>query len=155
MKILLDAAFVGVLLYVSICDWKTMEIPNKCHGMILLLGALDLLVQPEISIWARLTGAACISVPMLLVTIVIPDGFGGGDIKLLFAGGFFLGWKRMVVGAFLGFVAGGAYGVWLLLSGRKDRKDQFAFGPFLCVGMTAALIVGTTLFDWYAASLTF
>ena len=61
----------------------------------------------------------------------------------------------MVVGAFLGFVAGGVYGVWLLLSGRKGRKDQFAFGPFLCVGMTAALIVGTTLFDWYAASLTF
>ena len=40
MKILLDAAFVGVLLYVSICDWKTMEIPNKCHGIILLLGVL-------------------------------------------------------------------------------------------------------------------
>lgn len=155
MEKLLNAAFVGVLIYVSICDWRTMEIPDKCHGMILLLGVLDLFLQPDISIVSRLIGAVCISVPMLLVTVVIPDGFGGGDIKLLFAGGFFLGWKRMVVGAFLGFLAGGVYGIFLLVSKKKGRRDQFAFGPFLCAGMAAAMVVGNPLFDWYAASLTF
>lgn len=155
MEKLLNAAFIGLLVWVSICDWKTMEIPDKCHLGILLLGLLDLFVRPELSVISRLIGAVCISLPMLLVTFVIPDGFGGGDIKLLFAGGFFLGWKRMLVSAFLGFLLGGAYGIGLLISRRKGRKDQFAFGPFLCAGMLVAMFVGNSLFDWYAASLTF
>ena len=32
----------------------------------------------------------CVSLPLFLIVLVIPDGFGGGDIKLMFAAGFFM-----------------------------------------------------------------
>ena len=31
--------------------------------------------------------------PMYLLTVLIPDCFGGGDIKLIAVAGFLLGWK--------------------------------------------------------------
>ncbi len=41
---------------------------------------------------------------------------------------------RVLVGAFLGVVAGGLVGLGLLATGRKRRKDAIPFGPFLAAG---------------------
>ena len=97
----------------------------------------------------RLVGAFCVSVPMLVLTMLIPGAFGGGDIKLMAACGLFLGWKCTLVSTFLGFLFGGIWAAGLLLTGKAERKEHFAFGPFLCLGMGIGLIYGQTLINWY------
>lgn len=79
--------------------------------------------------------------------------FGGGDIKLMAGAGFFLGARLTVVAAFLGILLGGGFGALLLAAKKADRKTRFAFGPFLCIGIAAAMFFGERLADWYIGLL--
>ena len=98
--------------------------------------------MPGISLLARLAGALCVSVPMLVLAVLIPGAFGGGDIKLMAACGLFLGWKITLVSTALAILFGGIYGCYLLAAKKADRKAHFAFGPFLCIGMAIGLLYG-------------
>jgi leader peptidase (prepilin peptidase)/N-methyltransferase len=106
---------------------------------------------PGISVFERLIGAFCISVPLILIVLVIPGGFGGGDIKMMAASGILLGWKGNVAAFFIALLLGGGYGIYLLASKKKGRKDHFAFGPFLSIGIAISLYadLGTLLLDKY------
>ncbi len=150
-----DFAFLAVLTVVAFIDADTMEIPNGLVILILIIAIAALVCFPEPTWKNRLIGLVCVSVPMLLITIVIPGAFGGGDIKLMAAAGLFLGWKLCLVAAFLAIVAGGLYGIWLLATRRKGKKEHFAFGPFLCAGMAAALFWGEQLLEWYLSLYRF
>lgn len=116
---------------------------------ILALGICAIFVFPEISLPARLIGFAAVSFPLLLLALLVPGGFGGGNIKLMAACGFFLGWKLILLSALLGIVAGGVYGVYLLLIRHKSGKTQFAFGPFLCFATALCVFFGDKLCDVY------
>lgn len=89
----------------------------------------------------RMLGMLVISVPMFLTAVLVPGGFGGGDIKLMAAGGLFLGWKGTVLAAVLGIFAGGIWGLYLVLFKRAGRRDAFPFGPCLCGGMLASFVI--------------
>ena len=134
-------------------DLDTMEIADGCSIAIVVLTAAGLFFMKDITIGQRLIGMVCISVPMLLLAIAVPGAFGGGDIKLMAAGGLFLGWRTVLASAIIGILLGGGYGIYLLASGKKGRKEQFAFGPFLCVGMILGLLFGNQMIDWYLAIL--
>mgnify|MGYP000007196559 FL=1 len=83
----------------------------------------------------------------------MPGAIGGGDIKLMFGAGFFLGAKLTVVAAFIGILLGGGFGALLLAQKKANRKSQFAFGPFLCIGIAIAMFFGETIADWYMGLL--
>lgn len=50
-------------------------------------------------------------------------------------------------------VLGGGFGALLLAAKKADRKTRFAFGPFLCIGIAAAMFFGERLADWYIGLL--
>lgn len=142
-------AFLEMLAMTACVDAKTMEIPDCLNGALFLIGAVSVITVQEPSVFDRIVGIASASAPLLLMALTVPGSFGGGDIKLMGACGLFLGWKRSLVALFLAVLTGGAYGVWLLLTGRKGRKDHFAFGPFLCLGMFLALFWSEELLSAY------
>lgn len=141
--------FFVILFLVALTDIRTMEIPNTYIIAILILGVISLAFSGGHSAADRLIGMVCVSFPMTMIAILIPGAFGGGDIKLMGACGLLLGWKLSLLSLFLAIMTGGSYGVYLLLSGRKGRKDHFAFGPFLCAGMAASVLRGDALLGWY------
>ncbi len=161
--------FLCVLHVVTWIDIDTMEIPDGCHLAILILAAVvwagSGFLAPDafaagsgagilqIPLSSRLIGAVCVSLPMLLVALAVPGGFGGGDIKLMAVCGLFLGWRLILVSTALAILAGGLWGILLMALKKKDRKDHFAFGPFLCAGMTLGLFVGQPLAGWYLGLL--
>lgn len=148
----------GVLLAVALIDAQTQLIPDRLNLTLAVLGVLSLLTDGvQTGGWGgllfdRLAGALCVSVPMLLVALLVPGGFGGGDIKLMAAAGLFLGWRHTLLAAFLAILGGGFYGIWLLAAKKADRKAQFAFGPFLCVGIVTAMLAGEPILHWYFSS---
>lgn len=162
-------AFISVLTVVYFIDMDTMEIPDGCHIAIAVLAVavtvLDMFSQGTflsgiytptgITIIQRLIGLICISLPMLIIALVIPGAFGGGDIKLMAAGGLFLGVRLTVVSAVLAVLAGGTWGIILLASRKKGRKEHFAFGPFLAAGMVLSIFAGDALAGWYMGFLQF
>lgn len=149
LKALTIFLFFSVLTVVAFVDIDTMEIPFVLNIIILVLGVISIWTVGGISIVERIIGMFCISLPLFLIVLVVPDGFGGGDIKLMFAAGFFLGWKATVIAFFIGLIAGGAYGVVCLARRKKGKKDHFAFGPFLSAGLVLAQFCGSGLMDRY------
>ncbi|WP_283245059.1 prepilin peptidase [Qiania dongpingensis] len=147
--------FFSVLTVTALIDADTMEIPDGCWIALAALAAVSVFTMDGVSIPSRIIGMICVSVPMLLVTLIVREAFGGGDIKLTAAAGLFLGWKLMLVSGAMAVFLGGGYGIFLLASGKKKRKDHFAFGPFLCVGMAAGILYGQPLIDWYLSFLLY
>lgn len=152
-QMLLTFCFYCVLTVVALIDADTMEIPDGCHIAILIIGIVACVCSGNIGLLQRGIGALCISVPMLLLALLIPGAFGGGDIKLMFACGFFLGVKLVLISTVIAILAGGGYGILLLLTKRAKKKDLFAFGPFLCIGMAIGLPYGGQIIDWYLSLL--
>lgn len=84
-------------------------------------------------------------------------GFGMGDVIFMAAGGLMLGWKAVVVAAFIAIVLGALYAMVLkIISAKKGEESEsaFAFGPFLAIGLAAAAFYGTELFELYMSAFT-
>ncbi|OAA93729.1 prepilin peptidase [Clostridium coskatii] len=77
---------------------------------------------------------------MFLLSLV-PNVMGGGDIKLMFAIGSFLGLKKTLWAIFLAFVLSSIVGIILILFKVKGTKDYIPFGPFLSLGSFISLLV--------------
>jgi len=60
-----------------------------------------------------------------------------------------MGFPIILVGMFLGIVAGGLVAAVLLITGKKKRREGIPFGPFLCLGAIAALLWGKDMLAWY------
>ena len=142
-------AYLGILLVVALIDQDTQMIYDRFHVMVLALAIAAIWLFPEHGIRSRLLGTVVIAVPMLVISLLIPGAFGGGDIKLMAVIGFFLGWKMSLTAVMLAVFSGGIYGIGLLLSKKKGAKEHFAFGPFLCAGTALTLFVGEWLLSWY------
>lgn len=145
--------FLGLLLIVGTVDWVTMEIPDFFVAAAFVLGLVSVFTLPETSFLSRIIGIFAVSVPLLLLTLAVPGAFGGGDIKLMAGCGLFLGTKLCLLSLAFAVLTGGMYGIWLLTVRKKSGKEHFAFGPFLCVGMAAALFVGDWVLNWYMGFL--
>lgn len=142
-------AFFSILTVITFIDIDTMEILPGTVITVLVLGVISIFTMPQISLVSRIIGVFCISLPMYLMVMFIDGAFGGGDIKLMAAAGLFLGWKATLISAFLAFLFGGVWAVYLLVSKKKGRKEHFAFGPFLCMGMAVSLLFCEDIIAWY------
>ena len=145
--------YLGILLAVSLIDWDTQMIYDRFHILILLLGIAALWLFPEHGIRDRIIGASVISIPMLLLSLAIPGAFGGGDMKLMAASGFFLGRAGIVCAMFFGLLTGGGYGAVMLAKKRLKGNDHFAFGPFLAFGLALSVFFGERIVSWYVSLL--
>lgn len=141
--------FFSVLTVVTFIDIDVMEIPFILNIIIFVLGIISIWTVGDITILERIIGMLCISLPLFLIVLIIPEGFGGGDIKLMFAAGFFLGWKATVAAFLIGLLTGGIYGILCLVRRKKGKKDHFAFGPFLSVGLAISVFCGEALMNAY------
>ena len=149
---LLALGVCGVLLSIALIDAETQTIPDRLNAALAVLGVLRVLLSP--AGWpAHIIGALCVSVPMFLLCLAIDGAFGGGDIKLMAAAGLFLGWQNTLLAMFFGILGGGFYGIWLLAAKKAEKKDHFAFGPFLCAGIVLAMLFGEPILTWYCAFL--
>lgn len=115
-------AFFSLLTVVTFLDIDTMEIENGCWIAILILSVISLYTMRGITFIDRGIGFLCVSLPMLALALV---------------------------STVLAILGGGIYGIWLMAAKKAARKEKFAFGPFLCVGMVIGLVYGEQLLTWY------
>lgn len=150
---LLAFVYLGILTMVAYIDWDTRIIYDRFHIVITLLGIASLALFPEHGLADRLAGTAVVAAPMLVLALFIDGAFGGGDIKLMAASGFLLGWRAILAAMFIGLLAGGVYCAAMLAGKKLARRDSFAFGPFLALGLGTAFFWGDRLSAWYVSFL--
>ena len=125
-------------------------------GMLALLAASGLMLQlvtGAVGFWSMWLGALVGGGLLLAMAIISQGGMGGGDVKFAAALGFWLGWPGILLGLFIGFVAGGLVSLLLLVSGLRGRKDFIPFGPFIALGAWIALLYGKQILAWYFSFL--
>ncbi len=133
----------------SVIDIRTHTLPNRyvlpaypIAGALLLTAALAVGV-PHHALNALGGGVAMAGLYWVL-WFVYPAGMGFGDVKLagvlgMFLG--FLGWEHVVLGAGAGFVAGGLWGLALIVSRRGTAKSAIPFGPSMLVGALGTMLM--------------
>lgn len=145
--------YSAVMLVVTLTDYDLQLIPDSLTLPGILVGFLYLgVAQGE---WANsLLGILAGGGSLLLISEVYlkvrkREGMGGGDVKLAAMMGAFLGWKVIFLVLFLSSLAGGVFGILLLLVSRKGGGYAFPFGVFLAPIGFLALLYGNIWFDWY------
>lgn len=157
------AALFWVLVVLTMIDLDHKLLPDRVvyptfiAGWIALTVAALLDEDPGRLLDAGL-GALIFGGFFFLVAFIYPAGMGGGDIKLGFVLGTFIGYLGapglVLVGMFLAFLIGAAGGVLVMATSDKGRKAQVPFGPFLALGSIIAIFWGQGLLDLYLDTLT-
>lgn len=131
----ITVVYLMILCRIAYADWKYQIIEPWTHIGILTLACMEMLFHVGVSVQERCLGAVVIAVPMLVLTVLLKGGFGGGDIKLMAVSGFLNGVKVITYAGMLGIILSGIYVSMMLAAGKMGRKDSFALGPFLVMGI--------------------
>ena len=131
----ITVVYLMILCRIAYADWKYQIIEPWTHIGILTLACMEMLFRVGVSVQERCLGAVVIAVPMLVLTGMLKGGFGGGDIKLMAVSGFLNGVKVITYAGMLGIILSGIYVSMMLAAGKMGRKDSFALGPFLVMGI--------------------
>ena len=142
-------AVCAILLCIALTDADTMEIPTALLIALVPFAVGAVWVWGEVPVLERGIGLFAISVPMFLLALAVKGAFGEGDMILIAVCGFLLGWKCVLLAMFLAIMAGGGYAAALLFTGKGKRRQQIAFGPYLCVGIAVSLFFGDAMIGWY------
>lgn len=166
------AAFLYLLLLLTLIDWDTMHLPNGLVGVLFGIGLAGALASQFTAVrvtplleWdaggplanplvhalvGSLAGAGIVLALSLVYALIRKtQGMGMGDVKLLAAMGAFLGVYSLMA-LFLGTVVGAVYGVASGMRSGEGGSHKFPFGPFLAAGGAITLFVGPALWSWYA-----
>lgn len=126
-----------IMVYASFCDIKTMEIPDKCFILIMLLAQ-----RPYIKASLIILGLHLLfTLLCVLIAKTVPMGFG--DAKILFALCFSTGPALTVSSFVFASLFSGIYSV-LILARNRFSKDtlrrELPFMPFITAGFIAASV---------------
>lgn len=97
-------------------------------------------------------GGGMLLVISLIEKIVKKEVMGGGDIKLLFMIGLFLGIKLGILTILLSIYLGAIYGVVSILYNKiknKNYNSMIPYGPFISIAAFIAVIYGSDIINWY------
>ena len=79
------------------------------------------------------------------------EAMGGGDIKLLFVTGLYLGWQLNILCLFLACILGILFG--LIANRKKDSQTLFPWGPAITAAAIVTLLAGQPLLEAYLSLL--
>ena len=146
-------ALLGLLLVAAaVQDVATLKISNVTNGAILLLGVVAIMVMgPRLAVWQNIAVFAAL---LTLGTILFAAGkLGGGDVKLLAAGGLWFPVSEGLQMLLAVALAGGGLALLILLARsfrQSDRQSRIPFlnrgapipyGVAIAIGMIFAVVV--------------
>lgn len=125
-----------VLTLASYLDYRFRIIPDWIHLVIIAIGFININVARSIF------GLVISPLPFLIMALIHQGSIGGGDIKLVGAMGFAVGYAKTSI-AYLIAMALAILFCSLYYLGKKRVRDQsFPFAPFFQIGCTVVMITG-------------
>lgn len=74
---------------------------------------------------------------------------GGGDVRMGFMMGIWLGWPAILLALFLSYVSGAIIGLLLIATGKKQLSSSVPFGTYLATATFVSLLWGKEVISWY------
>jgi leader peptidase (prepilin peptidase)/N-methyltransferase len=143
------AFLFSLLIVISFIDLQIQIIPDGLVILGLITGLIFTFIDRYYPFSGYFLGALIGGGILLLIALLSRGGMGGGDVKLMLFLGLFLGWEKTLLTLFLSFVAGGFFGILVLVTGKKGRKDPIPFGPFINIGAIMAVLFEVEILNFY------
>ncbi len=151
---------ISWLLALSLIDWDTMTLPGNLTQSGLITGILFQGIQgwqignfPQSLVWAiagAILGLWLFDLIRLIGTIFLGQvAMGDGDPKLAAMIGAWLGWKLILMTAFLACGLGAIIGGGAIALGLLKKRQGFPFGPFLAGGALLSIFFGQPMIEAY------
>lgn len=150
-KFVVMASFIIII---GLIDHDTTDVyavttyPGIACGLIFIIAAYFLDKPFLDGIFGGLLGGGVIA-----AIVYITGGMGKGDIEICALAGLYLGFKSSIIMLFFSFVIGGIFGIILIVTKKKSRKDYIPFGPYIALGALVAVFLGEQIFNWYTSFL--
>lgn len=149
-------AVACLLLACAFADLEGYIIPDRfiAVGVVLFIVTLFFVPDPGKRALDGLIGGVAVGGGVLLLALLMEkllrrDAMGGGDIKLLFLTGLFLGWQKNLLCLLLACVVGLLWG----LVRAKRGQQGLPWGPGIALAAWCAALFGQNLIDWYLSLL--
>ena len=152
------AGFFWALVVLTVIDLEHKLLPNRIVYPTFIAGWAGLVAAALIDgdterLRSAALGAVVFGGFLFAVAFIYPAGMGGGDVKLAFVLGTFVGYAggvgAVLAGMFLSFLLGGLIGIVAMRLSGAGRKTQIPFGPFLALGSVIAIFLGEKIADAY------
>lgn len=145
-----DIIFSVLLVIIFVYDWLYQEILPQVIWLGALVGLFFNFYFSQISLISMLIGSIFIG-GFFLLQFIISKGkwIGGGDVRVGFMIGIWLGWPAAVVALFLSYISGAIVGLWLIFSKKKQFDNAVPFGTFLALGTFVSILWGNQIVGWY------
>ena len=127
------------LLMTIVTDFEQHLIFDKMQLPFAVLALVFMCLSGQIVNYLLAATAGGIS--FLLLALLTRGAIGGGDIKLIFVLGLWLGMEKLLQIIAGGFILGGLVAGAMLLSGRWKRDERFAYSPYFSVIALILLLV--------------
>ena len=152
------AVFAAVLLTLAAIDFETKYLPFRVVIPLAVAALAFAPFWPDLQPWHPFAGAAlgfAIFFPIYWLGERIGRPLmGGGDAYLAAALGAILGMQMLLLGLYIGIIAGGIAGIAVYASRAFGvRQRVIAYGPYLALGGLVALYYGRTIVDWFTAQV--
>lgn len=148
MADLIDFICAVLLFYIAIKDIRTFTIGNKILLMFFVLSVIkQLLLAADIRI--LLLESFAVAAVFIVPYCIIKNLIGGGDIKLIFVLGVWLGFPQIIAALYVSFISGGVFSALYLLFRRGKGSHAVPFAPFLAGGAFVSIITGGKIYDFW------
>lgn len=136
-------------------DLHTLTIPDPFVIVFFIVSAVGIILFERDTIVIRaLSGVALGAFFWILFAVSRGRWIGGGDVRLGFVLGFWLGWPAATVALFGAYLLGLVVVLPLLLFGKTNSRSRIAFGPFLIASAWIAFLWGKEILNWYLSLIS-
>jgi len=145
-----DCVFVSYLIVIFVYDLRHMLIIDRFTVPAMIFAVIINLWLGIIPLWSILLGGLVLAF-FFWTQFFFSKGtwVGGGDIRMGALMGLMLGLQQGLAALFLSYLLGALVGLFLLATGKANRKTPIPFGTFLAVGTTIVLFAGKPILEWY------
>lgn len=133
-------AIIFFLTLITFTDFEQYVIFNKMLVPFAVLGILAA-VHLNLPLIDRILAAIIGGGIFLAMAFISGGGIGGGDIKLVFVLGIWLGSKILLDVVLAASIFGGIVALLLILTKKIDRKSYFAYGPYFTLSTIIILVL--------------
>jgi prepilin signal peptidase PulO-like enzyme (type II secretory pathway) len=129
-----------IALCIAIVDVKTLTIPDSLVVALVLFSIYPIILNSNLK--DNLFGLASLFAVFIIILLLFPGSFGGGDVKLASAIGLLSGLEQSIVVLEISLVTGALVGILYAIKTKKSLRTKIPFAPFLTAGLIISLLWG-------------
>lgn len=112
-------------------------LPDKLVGSLFLTFIYHCLMYSPYPIHFHIFSSLLVFILFILLSLFYPNSLGGGDIKLLSAIAFLIGFQKSLETLFLSSILG----ILFYFLAKKDQNTPLPFGPFILISSLIILLI--------------